>query len=52
MKTEAIAIRRREWGPLLNLLMLCRQRRPHRVRTRQELTLPQGCVSAMRYSSR
>jgi hypothetical protein len=43
---DALKLRR-----FLMLLPLCR-RKQHRRPSRQELTLPRGCVLAVRYSSR
>ena len=34
------------------MLLLCRRKPRHRRPSRQELTLPRGCVLAVRYSSR
>ncbi len=40
-------------GPFLVLLLrLCRRRPRRRRAIRKELTLPRGCVLAVRYSSR
>ena len=40
-------------GPVLALLTMLRNRRPHRCRPRwQDLRLPRGCVLAARYASR
>jgi hypothetical protein len=36
----------------LLLLLLCRRKPQHRRPSRQELTLPRGCVFVVRYSSR
>ena len=52
MKAQEIRGRRLNWGPFLTLLLLCRRRPQHRRARRRELTLPPGCVLAVRYSSR
>jgi hypothetical protein len=52
MKAQEIRSSRLEWGPFLTLLMLCRRKPHHQRPTRRELTLPRGCVFAVRYSSR
>jgi hypothetical protein len=52
MKAQEIQSSRLHWRPFLTLLMLCRRKPHHRRPTRHELTLPPGCVLAVRYSSR
>ena len=44
---DALKLRR-----FLMLLTSCRRQPQHRRPSRQELTLPRGCVFAVRYSSR
>ena len=52
MEKQEVYRRRLTLGPLLTLLLLCIRQPQHLRASEREVTLPRGCVLAVRYSSR